>query len=172
MLQLHSAISYSFVVAGHTKFCPDCCFGIIKRAYKVNYISSLYEFAMMVKTSSTSGKNKAQLAGTHDRRVIVPVHNWTVFLKQFFIRVLNIKKYHLLDFLKMSLVKFILRTSTCLLNTESLMLLKNRATLPPHSVLPPIIHPEGLTQERKQYLYWEIRQFCKPGTENLVAPAP
>lgn len=81
MLQLHSAIHYSFVVAGHTKFGPNCCFGIIKRSYKVNCISSLYEFAMMVKTSSTSGKNKAQLVGAHDRRVIVPVHNWTVFLK-------------------------------------------------------------------------------------------
>ena len=44
-------------------------------------------------------------------------------------------------------------------------------------MLPPAVRPvtvrrQGLSQERKQYLYREIRQFCKPGTEELVAPAP
>ena len=72
ILQLHNSVSYSFLVAGHTKFGPDRCFGIIKRAYKVNYVSSLYEFARMVEMSSTTGVKKAQLVGTHDGRVIVP----------------------------------------------------------------------------------------------------
>ena len=38
--------------------------------------------------------------------------------------------------------------------------------------LPPIIHPEGFSQDRKQYLYDEIRQFCEDGKEDLVAPKP
>ena len=55
---------------------------------------------------------------------------------------------------------------------QQFMLLKDRANLPPSSVLPSTISPDGLSQERKDYLFREIRQFCKPGTEDLVAPAP
>ena len=71
ILQLHESINYSFLVADHTKFGPDRCFGMIKKAYKVNFVSSLYEFADMVDASSTNGVNKAQLVGTHDGRIIV-----------------------------------------------------------------------------------------------------
>ena len=55
---------------------------------------------------------------------------------------------------------------------QPFMLLKDQANLPPPSVLPPTIRPDGLSQECKNYLFREIRQFCKPGTEDLVAPAP
>ena len=43
--QLHHSINYFFLIACHTKFGPDRCFGLIKTSYKVNYVSSLYEFA-------------------------------------------------------------------------------------------------------------------------------
>ena len=52
------------------------------------------------------------------------------------------------------------------------MLLKNNAILPPPSILLDIVNPDGLTEERRNYLFREIRQFCKPGTEDIVAPAP
>ena len=90
ILQLHHYVKYSFLIAGHTKFGPDRCFGIIKKSYKVNYISSLYEFANMV-DSSPSGINKAQLVGTHNGTVLVPVYDWASFLEQFFTRLPNIK---------------------------------------------------------------------------------
>ena len=38
--------------------------------------------------------------------------------------------------------------------------------------LPAVIEPDGFSNERKQYLYKEIRQFCQPGTEDQVAPEP
>lgn len=171
ILRLHNSINYSFLVAGHTKFGPDRCFGIIKRAYKVNYISSLYEFARMVEMSSTTGVNRAQLTGIHDGRVMVPVYNWAVFLEQYFVRVPNIKKYHHFRLSKDEPGKVYFKEFNSSAE-QSLILLKNHATLPPPSVLPPKLHPEGLSQERRLYLYREIRQFCKPGTEDLVAPAP
>ena len=71
---LHESIRYSFLIAGRTKFRPDCCFGIIKRSYKVSHVSSPYEFARMVESSSTAEVNKAQLVGTHDGKAIVPVY--------------------------------------------------------------------------------------------------
>ena len=100
MLQLHNTINYSFLVAGHTKFGPDRCFGIIKRAYKVTYISSLYELAKMVDFSSTIGVNKAQLVGKHDGKVIVPVYDWSNFLSHYFTKIPNIKSYHHFRFSK------------------------------------------------------------------------
>ena len=55
---------------------------------------------------------------------------------------------------------------------QPFMLLKDQANLPPSPVLPPTIRPNGLSQQHKNYLFQEIRQFCKPGKEDLVAPAP
>ena len=121
--------------------------------------------------SSTTGVNRAQLTGTHDGRVIVPVYNWAVFLEQYFVRVPNIKKYHHFRLSKDEPGKVYFKEFNSSAE-QSLILLKNHATLPPPSVLPSKLHPEGLSQERKQYLHREIRQFCKPGTEDLVAPAP
>ena len=97
---LHDSIDYSFLIAGHTKFGPDRCFGIIKRSYKVNYVSSLYEFAQMVESSSTVGVNKAHFVGTHDGKVIVPVYNWSAFLEQYFIKLPQIKSFHYFRFSK------------------------------------------------------------------------
>ena len=55
---------------------------------------------------------------------------------------------------------------------QPFLLMKDQANLPPSSVLPPTIKPDGLSQERKNYLFRELRLFCEPGTEDLVAPTP
>ena len=171
ILQLQESINYSFLIACHTMFGPDHCFGIIKRGYKVNYVSSLYEFAKMVELSSTIGVNKAQLVGRHDRRVIAPTYNWSSFLERYFNKIPNIKRYHHFRFSNDDPGQLYFKEYKSS-PEQSLMLLKNPMILPAASVLPSKLHPEGLSQERKQYLYHEIRQFCKPGTKDLVAPAP
>ena len=71
----------------------------MKKLYKQNFISSIYEFANMVESSST-GVNKAQLVGTHDGTVIVPVYDWCSDLEQYFKRLPNIKSYHHFRFTK------------------------------------------------------------------------
>ena len=131
---------------------------------------SLHEFAEMVETSSTVGVNKAQLVGTHDGRVIVPVYNWAEFLETYFKKVPSIKKFHHFRFARDEPGQLYYKQYSTS-PEQSLQLLKNPAILPP-AVLPAKINPQGLSQERKQYLHREIRQFCKPGTENVVAPAP
>ena len=170
ILQLHLSVRYSFLIAGHMKFAPDRCFAIIKKSYKQNYISSIYEFANMVKSSS-SGINKAQLVGTHDGTVIVPVYDWCSYLEQYFKRLPNIKSYHHFRFNKDEPGRIYFKESD-LSPEQLLILLKNPAILPLASRLPPKVNPTGSSQDRKQYLFREIRQFCKPGTEELVAPAP
>ena len=169
--ELHHHITYSFLIAGHTKFAPNRGFGPIKKAYKVKFISTIYEFARMVESLSSMGVNKSQLVGTHDDRVIVPVYDWASFLGQYFGKVPNIKKYQHFRFSKdeLGIVYFKENLSSA---EQSLMLLKDPAVFPPCAVLPGRIDPEGLTDDRKRYLYLEIRQFWKPGTADLVAPAP
>ena len=62
-MHLHNTTLYSFLVAGHTKVGPDCCFGMIKKSYKVTYVSLLYKLARMVENSSSVGVNKNKLVG-------------------------------------------------------------------------------------------------------------
>jgi len=45
-----------------------------------------------------------------------------------------------------------------------------KADFPKTLELPPVMTPKGLNDERKEYLYKEVRKFCKPGTKDLVAP--
>ena len=169
--ELHQSIKYSFLIAGHTKFGPDRCFGILKKSYKVSYISSIYELARMVDNSSNTGVNKAQLVSTHDGRVIVPVYDWCTFLGQYFKKIANIQKFHHFRFSKDE--PGVVYCREYLTSPEqACALLKDGAVIPPVSVLPQKINPEGLSDERRNYLYREIRQFCKPGTEDLVAPVP
>lgn len=47
----------------------------------------------MVESSSTAGVNKAQLVGTHNGKVIVPVYDWSAFLGQYFVKLPGIKKF-------------------------------------------------------------------------------
>ena len=169
--RLHRSIKYSFLIAGHTKFGPDRCFGMLKKSYKVNFISSLYELAGMVDASSTTGVNKAQLVATHDGRIIVPAYDWSTFLGQYFKKITNITNFHHFRFTENEPGVVYCKQSVSS-PEQRFVLLKNRAVIPPVAVLPQEIKPEGLSQERKNYLYREIRQFCRQGTENLVAPAP
>ena len=168
---LHQNITYSFLIAGHAKFAPDPCFGMIKKCYKVNFISSIYELAGMVETSSDIGVNKAQLVGTHDNRIIVPVYDWASFLAQYFNRLPNIKRYHHFRFSEDEPGKIYFKENSSS-HEQSCMLLKDPLTVPQRGVLPSQIKPEGLSFERRRYLFNEIRQFCKSGTEDLVALAP
>jgi len=114
----------------------------------------------MVESSSTVGVNTAQLVGTHDGKV----YNWSAFLEQYFVKVPKIKTFHYFQFSKDKPRKFHFKQYSTS-PEQSLMLLKNPTMLPPE------VSPQGLSQERKQYLYYEI-SFVNLGRRDLVAPAP
>ena len=171
MNKLHQYITYSFLIAGLTKFAPDRSFRIIKKVYKVNFISSIYELVGVIEESSSMGINKAQLVGSHYGRVIVPTYDWASFLGRYFNKLPNIKKYHHFHFARDEPGRVYYKENSSSVE-KSFMLLKDTSVPQPPAVLPTTIPPEGLSDERKTYLYCEIRQFCKHGTEDLVAPAP
>lgn len=127
--------------------------------------------SQLVETSSSTGVNKAQLVGTHNGRVIVPIYDWISFLGQYFKKLPNITKFHHFRFSQEN-PSMVFYKGFVSSPEQSFMLLKRNIILPPSLTLPNKINPEGLTEERKNYLYRKIRQFCKTGTEDLVAPAP
>ena len=88
-----------------------------------------------------------------------------------FQKIANIKKFHHFRFSKDE--PGVVYCQEYLTSPEqACMLLKDGAVIPPVSALLHKINPEGLSGERKNYLHRKIRQFCKPRTEDLVAPVP
>lgn len=167
---LHQSCVYSFLIVGHTKFSCDWCFGLLKQSFQKSFISSLSEFASVIDRSTVSGVNVTQLCSLHDGSVIVPVYDWVSFLSAYFRKFKNIKKYHHFQFKKEdSGVVFYKQFSDS--SEERFTLLWAKNDFPP-AQLPTIQEPKGLDHQWQMYLFNEIRQFCKEGTEDLIAPEP
>ena len=86
---LHSRISIHFMLAGHTKFAPDWCFGLFKRKLRRTRVSCLADIVDVVNSSSTT--NTAQLVGDEAGNVFVPTYDWSAFLSSTFKKVKGIK---------------------------------------------------------------------------------
>ena len=96
---------------------------------------------------------------------------WVLPCQSYFKKIPNIKKFHHFWFSKNELG--IVYCQEFLPSPEqAIFLLRNSVAIPPVLVLPQKINPEGLSEERQNYLYREIGQFCKLETEDFVAPVP
>ena len=84
MVGLNQSVTISFLLVGHTKFAPDWCFGLFKLRFRRTFVSSLQEIADVVESSADV--NVAQLVGTQDGRMVVPVYDWSQFLGEHFER--------------------------------------------------------------------------------------
>ena len=49
-------------------------------------------------------------------------------------------------------------------------ILKTDRNMPQAGRSPPVITPKGIRHERAEYLFKQIREFCRPGTEDFLAP--
>lgn len=166
---LHDKINYSFLIAGHTKFSPDWCFGLLKRKIRKTFISSLFDIAYAVESSSVV--NSSQLVGLHDGQQLINTYQWTNYLGNYFKKLPKIKCYQHFRFdSEQPGIVFCREFQES--DEVAYNLLKNRSSLPPKDILPAKLVPAGLKPERKEYLFKEIREFCSPGTEDLVAPKP
>lgn len=92
LVGLHKEISINFMIAGHTKFSPDWCFGLLKQSYRRTPVSSLGDISEAVKHSTVTGVNVPQLVGTEDGTVIVPTYDWQSFLEPYFRPLPGMKK--------------------------------------------------------------------------------
>ena len=86
---LHQSITLNFLIAGHTKFAPDGCFGLLKRAFKRSAVSTLKELAEVIEGSASL--NEVQLVGLENGTSIVPVADWRHFLTSIFDHCLKLR---------------------------------------------------------------------------------
>ena len=166
---LNHTITISFMLVGHTKFSPDWCFGLLKQRYRRTFVSCLQDVVDVVNASADV--NVAQLVGTQDGEVVVPTYDWANFLGGYFRRIPQVKSYHHFTFSCDSPGVVALKAFSDS-NATTFRLLADDSWAPSTVQLPPQIWPPGLPSERQWYLHREIREFCRPGTEDLVCPLP
>ena len=169
MVGLHRSVTLSFMLVGHTKFSPDWCFGLFKRRYKRTFVSSLQDLAAVA--SQSADVNEVQLVGSEDGVVEVPVVNWAGFFGGRFRKVQKIKSYHHFSFSSSTPGIVSLKEYSDSEPSSCYFLLDTDWT-PSSTDLPAAIPPSGLSLQRQWYLHREIREFCRPGTEDLVCPLP
>ena len=164
---LHTKITLSFLVVGHTKFSPDWCFGLLKQRFRRTNVSCLDDIAEVV--DSSAHVNIPQLVGTQEGDILVKCYDWATMFKPHFRKLKHIKSYR----------HFMFDSSTpgvvcCKVVSDSevelIDLLKTWS--PTASDLPPQIYPAGLSLERQWYLYKHIREYCSIDAQDKVCPKP
>ena len=166
---LHRTVTMSFMLVGHTKFAPDWCFGLFKQRVRRTFVSSLDDVVDVVNTSADV--NVAQLVGSQSGEPIVPVYNWVTYLGSHFRSIPHLKKYHHFTFSATHPGVVMLQEYS---NTseETFTMLDSGSWSPVASELPSLIVPSGLPLKRQWYLYRQIRNYCRDGTEDLTCPKP
>ena len=169
MTGLHCAIEYNFLFAGHTKFSPDWCFGLVKKKTRKTFILSLFDIPRAVEESATV--NTAKFVGLHNGTVLIPTYDWMTYLGQFFKKIPRLKTYHHFRFDKDYPGTVFCKLKEYWSSEEiALNILQSDTNFPLPDLLPPVITPKGISRDRTEYLYKEIHEFCRAGTQDLVAP--
>ena len=155
-------------MVGHTKFAPDCCFGVLKRKFRREKVSCLDDLAAVVEASAVC--NTAQLVGREDGTTYVKMYDWTPFLAPHFKRIPGMKQYH--HFAISSNMPGVLKLKLFSDSEEIQISILRDDWTPSPDDLPSVIAPPGLSHERQQYLYNSIRPYCTPQTQDVVCPLP
>ena len=75
-------IHLGFMIAGHTKFACDACFGLLKKVTKRTFISSIYDIADCVDASAEkSMANLHEIVGLENGKLLVQYYDWKSFLE-------------------------------------------------------------------------------------------
>ncbi|KAI4799131.1 hypothetical protein KUCAC02_017886 [Chaenocephalus aceratus] len=98
MVGLHEDISLNFLIAGHTTFAPDWCFGLFKQQFCRTPVSCLEDTSQAVRASTVTGVNSPQLVGNESGETFVKTDDWHNFLSPSFRPLPGIKRYHHLRF--------------------------------------------------------------------------
>ena len=169
MVGLHKSVTMSFLLVGHTKFAPDWCFGLFKQRFRRTFVSSLQEIADVVESSADV--NTAQLVGTQDGGMVVPVYDWSQFLGKHFRKVPKMKSYQHFTFNSTKPGNVELKHFSDS-EASSFRMLADQSWTPNSLELPPRITPTGLSAKRQWYLHDQIREFCRDDSKDLVCPLP
>ena len=156
------------MLVGHTKFSPDWCFGLLKQRLRRCTIDCLDDLVKEVERSADA--NQAQLVGTQSGETLVPMYNWVNHFNHHFRQLQNIKSYHSFHFSCSFPGQVAVKEYSD--SEEKIFTLLVDDWNPVFTVLPEVIKPEGLSEERQLYLYNNIRPFCREEVRDIVFPPP
>ena len=173
ILGLHEEITVNFMPAGHTKFSPDWCFGLLKKKYRLSEVNSLNELAAVVGASTNKGINRAQLVGNESGVDFVPVYDWQKYFNEIFRTIKNLKKFFHFRFSTVTPGQAFTRTRLLGVAEEEHTLIKpGAAAFIAANPLPRVIPPPGISPERAQYLFRNIRRFVSDECKDILCPQP
>ena len=147
---------------GHTRCFVDAGFGLVKQKYRRADVDTVDQLVEVVNSSASMN-------------VAVPFcwewRAWDAFMKVHFRMVRNITFYQRYKFLsgKPGVVEMSMSDT---LPDKSFTILSSPASALKADSLPPVLQPGGLSQDRAQYLFKEIRQFCHEESRDITCPAP
>ena len=161
---LNNEITLSFMRVGHTRCFVDGNFGLLKQCYRSADVDTVGQLKAVVERSSRT--NAAQMYSWE-------WNEWDEMLGGLFRPIKGIRGYQHFRFSAGNGGEVFAKASS---NGEEtrIPLLKRRMTLehvryasPPRRVLPP-----GLSQDRKKYLYEQIRPHVWPEFQDITCPRP
>ncbi|KAG8297782.1 hypothetical protein J6590_028613, partial [Homalodisca vitripennis] len=132
---------------GHTKFACDWAFGLFKKTFRNTYVSSMSDLVDCVKKSTpTTHVNSGVVVGNEKGEVAYNHFEFNSIYKG---------KVH------------------CKIDIDGNEFIHKMFPTEdgPHG-FPQEITPEGMTRARKEYLYKNIRQYCKDEFKDVLCPCP
>lgn len=171
---LHKRISLSFMIPGHTKFAPDRYFGLFKIRFRRSTIDTLQDVVKCVGDCTIGGKAVAQVYGHYLGQSSQNfIHRrWDTYLAKYFNPIDSLLSYSYFQFdaTKPGCVEVRSHPDE---KPTSLNLLKEKHMRFSEREYPEEIIPEGLSLERQNYLYKEIRGFIRdPQKRDMTCPQP
>ncbi|KAL3045312.1 hypothetical protein OYC64_013556 [Pagothenia borchgrevinki] len=152
MVGLHQDITLNFLIAGHTKFAPDWCFGLFKQQFRRTPVSCLKDISQAVRSSTVTGVNIPQLVGNESGETFVKTNDWHNFLAPSFRPLPGIKRYHHLRFTSAE-PGVVYAKEFEGKEEESFMLLRT-GCFTDQEARPTELTPPGLDEKRQWYLIY------------------
>lgn len=166
---MNKEIVLSFMPVGHTKFSCDWAFGLLKKKFRVSHVSCIEEVVGCIEKSTPVTKvNQAVSLGNEEGEVKIEVHDWLNFFKDNGAKkVPQITHYNHFQFSATKNARV-----TCKVDVDGNEFVHRIfAEDSGPTGLPKVINPEGMSRQRKEYLYKNIRNFCKDEFKDTLCPA-
>eukprot|EP00117_Sycon_ciliatum_P016477 scpid44506/ scgid15886/ len=165
IMGLHDRIELSFMLTGHTRCLVDGCFGLLKQKFRRSDCYTMGQLVAVVNESASC--NKAQLipgSGLEWRA-------WDTFLAQHFKPVKGIRKvqHMVFDAAKPGIVSVKASLEDTYSDVEVLTTSKDALVA---AGMPPVLQAPGLSEQRQQYLYNQIRPHVPDQFQDELCPKP
>ena len=158
----HTQIHLSFMEVGHTRCLVDGHFGLIKKSYRRMDCDALEHLVEATRRSTVH--NIPQLFTWQWR-------NWESLVDPLFKPIPQIRKYHHFRFDASNPGKVYIKEHTNSTEREISIFKKGiTAAKVQKAKLPSAIFPAGLTRERQEYLYKEVRPYVKSEYQDITCP--